>query len=429
MFVDNVTITVKAGNGGDGAVAFRHEKYVPKGGPAGGDGGNGGSVILKVDSGLRTLTDFRYRRHFKAAAGGAGMIKAMHGANAKDIYITVPPGTIVTDLDSGQVLGDLTQNEQELVVAQGGHGGRGNIHFANSRNTAPEVAENGTAGEQRALKLELQVLADVGLVGLPSVGKSTLLSTVTAAKPKIAAYHFTTLSPNLGMVQLDDGRDFVLADLPGLIAGASQGSGLGFQFLRHIERTRVILHLIEMDPNNGRDPVADYRQICQELNNYDSKILQRPQIVVATKMDLTGAQQCLANFKQELGSEIAEIYPISSVTHQGVQDLMRHIADVLAKLPSKAPTKAATQESDEKIYHFAPDDKKELKVQRLDEHTYQVLSPRVSELLQRSNLDYQDGIMRFARKLQRLGVDDALIQAGAQTGDTVVIDDFEFEFM
>ena len=429
MFVDNVTITVKAGNGGDGAVAFRHEKYVPKGGPAGGDGGNGGSVILKVDSGLRTLTDFRYRRHFKAAAGGAGMIKAMHGANAKDVYITVPPGTIVTDLDSGQVLGDLTQNEQELVVAQGGHGGRGNIHFANSRNTAPEVAENGTAGEQRALKLELQVLADVGLVGLPSVGKSTLLSTVTAAKPKIAAYHFTTLSPNLGMVQLDDGRDFVLADLPGLIAGASQGSGLGFQFLRHIERTRVILHLIEMDPNNGRDPVADYRQICQELNNYDSKILQRPQIIVATKMDLTGAQQCLANFKQELGSEIAEIYPISSVTHQGVQDLMRHTADVLAQLPSKAPIKAATQESDKKIYHFAPDDKKELKVQRLDEHTYQVLSPRVSELLQRSNLDYQDGIMRFARKLQRLGVDDALIQAGAQTGDTVVIDDFEFEFM
>lgn len=429
MFVDNVTITVKAGNGGDGAVAFRHEKYVPKGGPAGGDGGNGGSVILKVDSGLRTLTDFRYRRHFKAAAGGAGMIKAMHGANAKDIYITVPPGTIVTDLDSGQVLGDLTQNEQELVVAQGGHGGRGNIHFANSRNTAPEVAENGTAGEQRALKLELRVLADVGLVGLPSVGKSTLLSTVTAAKPKIAAYHFTTLSPNLGMVQLDDGRDFVLADLPGLIAGASQGSGLGFQFLRHIERTRVILHLIEMDPNNGRDPVADYRQICQELNNYDSKILQRPQIIVATKMDLTGAQQCLANFKQELGSEIADIYPISSVTHQGVQDLMRHTADVLAKLPPETPTKAATQESDKKIYHFAPDDKKELKVQRLDEHTYQVLSPRVSELLQRSNLDYQDGIMRFARKLQRLGVDDALIQAGAQTGDTVVIDDFEFEFM
>lgn len=429
MFVDNVTITVKAGNGGDGAVAFRHEKYVPKGGPAGGDGGNGGSVILKVDSGLRTLTDFRYRRHFKAAAGGAGMIKAMHGANAKDIYITVPPGTIVTDLDSGQVLGDLTQNEQELVVAQGGYGGRGNIHFANSRNTAPEVAENGTAGEQRALKLELRVLADVGLVGLPSVGKSTLLSTVTAAKPKIAAYHFTTLSPNLGMVQLADGRDFVLADLPGLIAGASQGSGLGFQFLRHIERTRVILHLIEMDPNNGRDPVADYRQICQELNNYDSKILLRPQIVVATKMDLTGAQHCLANFKQELGSEIAEIYPISSVTHQGVQDLMRHTADVLAKLPPETTTKAATQESDEKIYHFALDDKKELKVQRLDEHTYQVLSPRVSELLQRSNLDYQDGIMRFARKLQRLGVDDALIQAGAQTGDTVVIDDFEFEFM
>lgn len=429
MFVDNVTITVKAGNGGDGAVAFRHEKYVPKGGPAGGDGGNGGSVILRVDSGLRTLIDFRYSRHFKAATGGAGMIKAMHGANAKDIYIAVPPGTIVKDLDSGQILGDLTQNHQELVVAQGGHGGRGNIHFANSRNTVPEVAENGEAGEQRTLKLELQVLADVGLVGLPSVGKSTLLSTVTAAKPKIAAYHFTTLSPNLGMAQLADGRDFVLADLPGLIAGASQGNGLGFQFLRHIERTRVILHLVEMDPNNGRDPVSDYRQICQELNNYDSKILQRPQIIVATKMDLTGAQQCLANFKQKLGPNLSDIYPISSITHQGLQDLMRHTADVLAQMPSKAETDSKTQESDKKIYHFSQSNDKELRVHRLDEHTYQVVSAQISELLQRSNLNYQDGIMRFARKLQRLGVDDALINAGAQTGDTVVIDNFEFEFM
>lgn len=428
MFVDNVTITVKAGKGGDGAVTFRHEKYVPNGGPAGGDGGNGGSIILKVDAGLRTLMDFRYHRHFQAPAGGQGMIKSMHGANAKDIYISVPPGTIVKDLDSNEILGDLTSNDQELVVARGGHGGRGNIHFANSRNTAPEVAENGELGEQRSINLELRVIADVGLVGLPSVGKSTLLSVATAAKPKIAAYHFTTLTPNLGMVQLEDGRDFVLADLPGLITGASQGVGLGFQFLRHIERTHVILHLVEMDPNNGRDPVTDYQQIRQELQNYDPQILQRPQVIVATKMDLSGSKQRLTDFMKQLNLDAQDVYQISSVTHQGVQELMRHTADLLAKLPDTQPQKQSDTEQ-KKLYRYQKNDADEIKVEKLDEHTYQVINAAVSRLLQRSNLNYQDGIMRFARKLQNLGVDEALMKAGAQTGDTVVIDDFEFEFM
>ena len=264
MFVDQVQVEVQAGKGGDGMVAFRREKFVPFGGPAGGDGGRGGSIILYVDEGLRTLMDFRYQRHFKAPAGGNGQGKSMYGRAAEDRRIAVPAGTTVTDADTGEVLGDLTAPGQELVVAKGGRGGRGNIHFVSPKNTAPEIAENGEPGQHRFIKLELKVLADVGLVGFPSVGKSTLLSVVTQAKPKIAAYQFTTLVPNLGMVQLDDGTDFVMADLPGLIEGASQGVGLGIQFLRHVERTRVLLHLVEMDPENGREPLEDYDQIRKE---------------------------------------------------------------------------------------------------------------------------------------------------------------------
>ena len=265
MFVDQIKIEVKAGKGGDGMVAFRREKYVPNGGPAGGDGGKGGSIILKVDQGLRTLMDFRYHRIFKAKPGQNGMIKGMYGRGADDTYISVPQGTTVTDAETGELLGDLVEADDELVVAKGGRGGRGNIKFASPKNPAPEIAENGEPGEERKLKLELKVLADVGLVGFPSVGKSTLLSVVTSAKPKIAEYHFTTLVPNLGMVRLDDGRDYVMADLPGLIEGASQGVGLGIQFLRHVERTRVILHLIDMSGVEGRDPYDDFVKINEEL--------------------------------------------------------------------------------------------------------------------------------------------------------------------
>ena len=257
-FVDQTKIEVQAGKGGDGMVAFRHEKFMPNGGPAGGDGGRGGSIIFVADNGLRTLMDFRYRRKFKAEPGENGRIKAQYGKAAKDLYLKVPVGTTVYDFFTGEEIGDLVENGQELVVAKGGRGGRGNIHFATSVNTAPEIAENGEPGEFRTLRLELKVLADVGLVGFPSVGKSTLLSVVTSAKPKIAAYQFTTLKPNLGMVLLPDGRDFSMADLPGLIKGASQGVGLGIQFLRHVERTKVILHMVSMDPNNGRDAYEDY---------------------------------------------------------------------------------------------------------------------------------------------------------------------------
>lgn len=271
-FVDQTKIEVQAGKGGDGMVAFRHEKYVPNGGPAGGDGGRGGSIIFVADSGLRTLMDFRYRRKFKAEDGERGRIKSQYGRSAKDLYLKVPVGTTVYDFNSNEELGDLVKDKQELVVAHGGRGGRGNIHFASSVNTAPEIAENGEPGEDRVLRLELKMLADVGLVGFPSVGKSTLLSVVTKAKPKIAAYAFTTLTPNLGMVILPDGRDFSIADLPGLIEGASKGVGLGIQFLRHIERTKVILHLVSMDPNNGQKAINDYKTIKDEMLSYDTKL-------------------------------------------------------------------------------------------------------------------------------------------------------------
>lgn len=292
-FVDQIKIEVHAGKGGDGMVAFRREKYVPNGGPAGGDGGRGGSIILKVDEGLRTLMDFRYHRIFKAKNGGNGMNKQMTGPSAADTVIAVPQGTTVRDLDTGEIIGDLVEKGQELVVARGGRGGRGNIHFASAKNPAPEIAENGEPGEDHYLELELKMLADVGLIGFPSVGKSTLLSVVTGAKPKIAAYEFTTLVPNLGMVMLPDGRDFAMADMPGLIEGAAKGVGLGLKFLRHIERTRVLLHLVDMSSEDPEQAIQRYRQINHELANYDPELLKRPQIVVATKMDMPNANDNL----------------------------------------------------------------------------------------------------------------------------------------
>ena len=302
-FVDQTKIEVQAGKGGDGMVAFRHEKYVPNGGPAGGDGGRGGSIIFVADSGLRTLMDFRYRRKFKADNGENGRIKSQYGRGAKDLYLKVPVGTTVYDFNTGELIGDLVEKGQELVVAKGGRGGRGNIHFATSVNTAPEIAENGEPGEDRVLRLELKLLADVGLVGFPSVGKSTLLSVTTKAKPKIAAYQFTTLTPNLGMVILPDGRDFSMADLPGLIEGASQGVGLGIQFLRHVERTKVILHLVSMDPNNGREAIEDYHTIRQELKSYATDLSDKRELIVASQMDIPGADKKLAQFRKDLKKE------------------------------------------------------------------------------------------------------------------------------
>ena len=429
MFVDQIRIEVKAGKGGDGSVAFRHEKFVPMGGPSGGDGGRGGDVILVADEGVRTLLDFRYRRHFKADSGQNGQIKGMYGRGAENTYIKVPTGTSVTNFETGAFLGDLVEDGQELVVAKGGRGGRGNIHFKTSRNTAPEIAENGEPGQELTLQLELKILADVGLVGFPSVGKSTLLSVATSAKPKIAAYHFTTLVPNLGMVQLNDGRDYVMADLPGLITGAAQGVGLGIQFLRHIERTRVILHLVDMDPENGRDPWEDYQQIRHELEQYDEGLLNRPEIIVPTKMDIEGSAERLAEFKEQLATNVdheVTVLPISSITHDGVQVLLQTAGDVLERTPRAVLTTPV--ETDDVTYQY-DDSKRDFEVTETDEHVFTVTGERIEKFVKMTNLDHQDGIMRFARALQNWGIEEALRDAGAENGDTIVIADFSFDFV
>jgi GTPase len=331
MFVDKAKIYVKAGDGGDGVVAFRREKYVAEGGPSGGDGGNGGSIIFRVDEGLRTLMDFRYQRHFKADRGIKGQKQNMHGANAKDMIVRVPPGTIVMDEDTEEKIADLTLQGQQVIVARGGRGGRGNARFATPANSAPEIAENGEEGQERNVILELKVIADIGLVGFPSVGKSTLLSVVSAAQPKIAAYHFTTLSPNLGVVDVGDGRSFVMADLPGLIEGAHQGVGLGHEFLRHVERTRIIVHVVDMSAADGRDPFDDWLKINEELKLYSEKLEQRPQIIVANKMDMPESAENLKIFREQLidGFGDVEILAISAFSKEGVQDLLYRIADLL----------------------------------------------------------------------------------------------------
>lgn len=434
MFLDQVTIDVKAGKGGDGMVAFRREKYVPDGGPAGGDGGRGGDVILIVDEGLRTLMDFRFNRHFKAQPGENGMSKGMHGRGSKDTYVKVPQGTTVRDAETGALLGDLIENGQTLVVAKGGRGGRGNIRFASPRNPAPEIAENGEPGQERKIELELKVLADVGLVGFPSVGKSTLLSVISSARPKIGAYHFTTLVPNLGMVTTSDGRSFAAADLPGLIEGASQGVGLGTQFLRHIERTRVILHVIDMSGMEGRDPYEDYLAINKELSTYNLRLLERPQIIVANKMDMPDAQENLVKFKEQLNKEKEDefaddipVFPISGVTRQGLDALLNATADLLEVTP-EFPLYEEELEEETVHYGFNPEGP-EFQIDRDSDATWILSGEKIEKLFQMTNFDHDETVMRFACQLRGMGVDEALRARGAKDGDLVRIGEFEFEFV
>lgn len=363
MFVDKAKIYVKGGDGGDGLVAFRREKYVPEGGPAGGDGGKGGDVIFRVDEGLRTLMDFRYQRHFKAQRGEKGRNKSQHGANAENMIVRVPPGTVVIDDDTQEIIADLTRHGQEVVVARGGRGGRGNIRFATPNNPAPELAEHGEEGEERWVVLELKVMADVGLVGFPSVGKSTLLSVVSAAKPKIGAYHFTTITPNLGVVDAGDGRSFVMADLPGLIEGAHEGVGLGHEFLRHVERTRLIVHVVDMAGSEGRDPFDDWQKINDELRLYNADLEKRPQIVAANKMDMPEAAANLEKFRAEVAKVRGdlEILPISSLTRQGVQELLYRVSELLEQIPEAPAIEEVTELAERKIYKL---DKKKTKALR-----------------------------------------------------------------
>lgn len=433
MFVDKTKIYVKGGDGGDGLIAFRREKYVPDGGPAGGDGGKGGDVVLEVDEGLRTLVDFRYQKHFKADKGEKGKPKNQNGANAKDLIIRVPPGTVVIDDDTNEVLGDLTRHGQRLIVARGGAGGRGNVRFATPANPAPYIAENGEEGEERWITLELKLIADVGLVGLPSVGKSTLLSVVSAAKPKIAAYHFTTLSPNLGVVRWGEDLQFVMADLPGLIEGAHEGHGLGHEFLRHVERTRLLLHVVDMSASEGRDPYDDWITINRELELYSERLAKRPRIIIANKMDMPEAMQHLQTFKQRLADHVDasgnpyKIIPISALTRQGIQEMILETGRMLNELPETQENEWM-ESADPKVFRLEKEDDRKFSIRR-ENDTFVVESPYIERLIKRVPLQSYDAVMRFARIMKNMGVDEELRKRGAKDGQTIRIGDYEFEFV
>jgi len=431
MFVDKAKIFVKGGDGGDGIVSFRREKYVEQGGPAGGDGGRGGDLIFQVDEGLRTLMDFRYQKHFKADRGERGKVKSMHGAGADDTIVRIPPGTVIVDDDTQEIIADLTRHGQKIVIAKGGRGGRGNIRFATQNNPAPYISENGEEGQERWVVLELKVMADIGLVGFPSVGKSTLLSVVSGAKPKIGAYHFTTITPNLGVVDVGDSRSFVMADLPGLIEGAHEGVGLGHEFLRHVERTRVIIHVIDMSASEGRDPFEDWVKINEELVLYNEKLADRPQIIAANKMDMPDAAEQLELFKQQLaevsGDRQYEIMPISSLTKHGVQELLYKAADILDTISEEVEIADVKDVAERKVYTYEKREETTFTIHKEDE-VFVIVSTGISNYMKRMNLTSYDAVMRFARTMRKMGVDAELRRMGAKDGDMVQIDDFAFEF-
>lgn len=421
MFVDEVTLDLEAGSGGNGCMAFRREKYVEMGGPFGGNGGHGSDIVFAVDEGLNTLLDLRYKKIIRGNNGANGMGKGMHGANAEDVIVRVPLGTVITDIDTGLVIADLIHKDDKAVIVHGGRGGRGNIALATRANPAPSVSENGEPGEIKRVKIELKLLADVGLVGMPSVGKSTLISRVSAARPKIAAYHFTTLKPNLGVVRASHDRSFVIADLPGLIEGASLGEGLGDQFLRHIERTRVIAHVVDMSGFEGRDPYEDYLIINKELENFNPKILEKPMIIIANKMDLEGAKENLEKFKSKID---LPIYPISAITDSNLNSIMDVLADILDTI-EKQPLYNKEKFESHVLYKF---EEKEPFTITKDGNTWVIRGDQVEKLLKMTRFNTDESVLRFSNKLKRMGVDDKLRELGAEEGDNIRILDFEFDY-
>lgn len=422
MFIDQAKIEIYAGKGGDGIVAYRRELKVERGGPYGGNGGKGGSIIFVGDEGLSTLLDLRYNAKIKGNPGERGKNKGQYGKNAEDTYIRVPVGTTLFDDETGKVIGDITENLQEVVAAKGGRGGRGNLALANGTYKCPDFCEKGEPGEERKIRCELRVLADCGLVGFPSVGKSTLIAAVSSARPKIAAYHFTTLVPNLGMIRLDDGRDFVMADLPGIIEGASQGAGLGLQFLRHIERCKVIVHIIDMASVDGRDPYTDYITINEELKQYKMNLINRPMIIVANKMDLPNAKENLIEFKKKVNLPIIEI---SAYTKDNLKELLYKISDTLDK--TEAFSLFEEDELDVKEYVFE-EKKKPFTIELQDDGVYNVVGEKIERIFKMTDFDSDIARQRFARQLRSFGVDDELRKLGVKNGDLVRILDFEFEF-
>ncbi len=419
MFVDEVIIKVKAGKGGDGCTAFRREKFIPDGGPFGGNGGRGASIIFKTDLGLKTLLDLRYNKLIKAPKGANGSGKNKNGKSADDVVIKVPVGTTIKDMDTGLILADLTKKDDEVIVAKGGRGGRGNTAFATPSNPAPNFSEHGEEGEEKTLKIELRLLADVGFVGMPSVGKSTFLSKISASKPKIAEYHFTTLNPNLGVVKTLDGRVFVAADLPGLIKGASLGAGLGDKFLKHIERTRVIAHIIDMSGIEG-DPLENYEIINKELKDFDEKLIKKPQIVIANKMDLDGAKENLKRFKEKYK---VDVYETSAITNKGLDKVLLAIADELDKIKQEPLFNEDSFES-HVLYKF----KKEQPFTITKDNDIYVIKGKEVEKLFKMTKFTDEGAIRFAKKLRSMGIDDKLLEMGAKYGDKVQIMNLIFEF-
>ena len=424
MFVDQAKLEVYAGKGGDGIVAYRRELKVERGGPFGGNGGKGGSVIFVADEGLSTLLDFRYNKKIKADEGEKGRNKGCYGANAKDTIVRVPVGTTIFDDNTGKMIADIVEKNQEVTIAKGGRGGRGNMAFATGAIRCPDFCEKGEPGEYKKLRLELKVLADCGLVGFPSVGKSTLISSVSQARPKIAAYHFTTLVPNLGMVRLPDGRDFVMADLPGIIEGAHQGAGLGLQFLRHIERCRVIVHIIDMAATDGRDPYEDYVVINNELKEYKMNLSKRPMIIVANKMDQPEAIENLAKFKEKVD---LPIIPISAYTKENLDELLYKIADTLAVTEQFSLYEEDELESVVE-YNFE-EEEAFFTIKRGDDGIFDVTGDRLYKLFVMTDFSSDTSIARFARQLRSHGLDDELRKLGVQNGDIVRIFAYEFEFV
>ncbi len=419
-FLDEARIFVKAGDGGNGVVAFRREKYVPRGGPAGGNGGRGGSVLLRVDAQLNTLTPFQGAIHFRAERGEHGSGMNQHGRGADDLYVEVPAGTVVRDAETDEPLGDLTAPGDTLLVARGGRGGRGNASFKTSANPAPRISEKGEPGEERWLRLELKLIADVGLVGLPNAGKSTLLSVVSAARPKIADYPFTTLTPNLGVVEIDDLPPFVVADIPGLIEGAHEGKGLGDQFLRHVERTKLLVHLLDA---SALEPLADFATINEELASFNDRLASRPQLIVLTKLDLPDAQDQAPALRAALESQGFEVMSVSAVTHANMRDLKRRIAQRLQELPAPEPIVEATR-----IYRPL-EDPRQFRIEQEDDGTWVISGEEIERIIRMINWEQEESIERLQRQLQALGITASLERAGIGVGDSVRVGEAEFDWL
>ena len=422
MFTDYAKIIIKSGKGGDGAVTFRREKYVAAGGPDGGDGGRGGSIYFKVDPDANTLIDFRYNKKFKAQNGENGSGGNKYGKSGEDLYINVPIGTIIKDAETGKVVADLSQEGQEELVLKGGRGGKGNSHFATATRQVPRFAQAGEEGEEKEVILELKLLADVGLLGFPNVGKSTFLSVVTDAKPKIANYHFTTIEPNLGVVKTKSGDSFVIADIPGIIEGASEGVGLGIQFLRHVERTRLLLHVIDVSGIEGRDPVQDFYTINEELKSYSEKLSTRKQIIVANKIDIMQDDTNLKALEKLVEKEGLEIYKISGVTGEGVPELLNKVSETLKTLP-----KEELVEAEEKVVYTLEEDKEEFVV-RKEENIFIIEGKAINRLMGRINIDDNESMYYFQKNLKSLGIEDELKRQGIKEGDLVKILNWTFEW-